>query len=115
MGDYNLIRKGDEALITLKKSNMNLSEIESLLATTNLNGFPIIVSQASQLLYGYVWTRDLKKAIQHYRYLNLVDDFTTIDFSDTENGTKMHNTINFYNIVDTVRMTFKFKVRNELI
>lgn len=88
---------------------MKLNEIESVLATSNLNGFPIIVSDATQLLYGYVWTRDLKKAIQHYRYLNLVDDFTIVDFDDNEKGTKLHNTINFYNIVDTVKSTLKTK------
>ena len=89
-------------MITLTKSNMKLNEIETLIRTSELNGFPVVVSRASLLLYGYVWTRDLKKALEHYRYLQLVDDFTDVDFTYYEKSVKKHNTINLYNLVDTV-------------
>ena len=55
--------KGDPPLVTLVKDNMKIKDIENLIENTNLNGYPIVITQSSQILYGFLWTRDFKKAI----------------------------------------------------
>ncbi len=90
--------------MTLLKDKMRVKEIEDLINETDLNGFPIVITRASQILYGYIWTRDFKKAIEHYRYLQVIDEFTTVEFTYSEFKTKQTNSINLYKLVDTVRI-----------
>lgn len=98
------IRKGDPPLVTLIKDKMQVKEIEAMIDQTDLNGFPIVITRSSQILYGYIWTRDFKKAIEHYRYLQLIDEFTTVEFTHTDIKNKQPNSINLYKLVDTVRI-----------
>ena len=46
---------------------MSLGEVEQILAETDHNGFPVIVSTESQYLVGFVLRRDLNLAIKAAR------------------------------------------------
>ena len=48
--------------MVLSQDGMSVKEIESLFKHTSFVGFPIVVSQESQYLYGYILKRDLKMA-----------------------------------------------------
>lgn len=47
----------------LTQDSMTVSEVEALMRRTDHNGFPVVVSQESQYLVGYVLKRDLMLAI----------------------------------------------------
>lgn len=55
-------RKGDSQLVTFTKDGMTIKEIDAIISQTDFNGYPVVITKASQILYGYIWTRDIKKA-----------------------------------------------------
>lgn len=55
--------KNSEPLNVITQDSMTLYEIENLLKITEHNGFPVVVSQESQYLVGFVLRRDLSLAI----------------------------------------------------
>lgn len=55
-------RRG-ESLNVLTQDSMTIYEIEALMKNTEHNGFPVVVSQESQYLVGFVLRRDLMLAI----------------------------------------------------
>lgn len=57
-----IYRRG-ATLNVLTQDSMTVSEVESLMKRTDHNGFPVVVSQESQYLVGYVLKRDLMLAI----------------------------------------------------
>lgn len=52
-------RRGDPPLVTLSQEGMTLGEVEALVGGTQYSGFPVVVSQESQRLVGFVLRRDL--------------------------------------------------------
>lgn len=50
----------------LTQDSMTVAEVESLMKSKDYNGFPVVVSQESQYLVGYVLKRDLILAIGKY-------------------------------------------------
>lgn len=55
----------------LTEDSMTVSEVESLMKRTDHNGFPVVVSQESQYLVGYVLKRDLMLALGKANHLLL--------------------------------------------
>lgn len=55
-------RKGDSQLVTFTKDGMTIKDIDTIIDKTDFNGYPIVITKSSQILYGYIWTRDIKKA-----------------------------------------------------
>lgn len=47
----------------LTQDSMTVYEVETLMKNTEHNGFPVVVSQESQYLVGFVLRRDLMLAI----------------------------------------------------
>ena len=62
---------------------MSLNEIESILKTTTYTGYPVVVSQESQYLVGYVLRRDLQIAIATHRRNHRINGKSLVYFSKT--------------------------------
>ncbi|XP_014915966.1 H(+)/Cl(-) exchange transporter 5-like isoform X2 [Poecilia latipinna] len=60
-------RRGDPALAVLTQDSMTIGEVETLVESTHYSGFPVVVSQESQRLVGFVLRRDLLISIDNAR------------------------------------------------
>ncbi|KAM3857537.1 LOW QUALITY PROTEIN: H(+)/Cl(-) exchange transporter 5-like [Diretmus argenteus] len=60
-------RRTDPALVVLTQEGMTVGEVESLVESTHYSGFPVVVSQESQRLVGFVLRRDLLISIDNAR------------------------------------------------
>ncbi|XP_037832340.1 H(+)/Cl(-) exchange transporter 5 isoform X3 [Kryptolebias marmoratus] len=60
-------RRGDPALAVLTQDGMTVEEVENLVENTHYSGFPVVVSQESQRLVGFVLRRDLLISIDNAR------------------------------------------------
>ncbi|CAL8377551.1 unnamed protein product [Gadus morhua 'NCC'] len=60
-------RRADPALAVLTQEGMTVEEAEALVASTRYSGFPVVVSQESQRLVGFVLRRDLLISIDNAR------------------------------------------------
>ena len=49
-------------MVTFTKDGMTIKDIDTIIDKTDFNGYPIVITKSSQILYGYIWTRDIKKA-----------------------------------------------------
>lgn len=59
-------RPNEPPLSVFNQEGMTLGEIEHILKETTYTGYPVVVSQESQYLVGYVLRRDLQIAIGKY-------------------------------------------------
>lgn len=53
----------NENLSVITQDSMTVDDVEALLKETEHNGYPVVVSQESQYLVGFVLRRDLNLAI----------------------------------------------------
>ncbi|MEQ2164452.1 H(+)/Cl(-) exchange transporter 5 [Goodea atripinnis] len=60
-------RRGDPALAVLTQDGMTVEEVETIVESTHYSGFPVVVSQESQRLVGFVLRRDLLISIDNAR------------------------------------------------
>ncbi|KAF0029065.1 hypothetical protein F2P81_018170 [Scophthalmus maximus] len=60
-------RRSDPALAMLTQEGMTVGEVEALVESTRYSGFPVVVSQESQRLVGFVLRRDLLISIDNAR------------------------------------------------
>uniref|UniRef100_A0A8C9Y086 Chloride channel protein n=1 Tax=Sander lucioperca TaxID=283035 RepID=A0A8C9Y086_SANLU len=60
-------RRSDPALAVLTQEGMTVEEVEALVESTRYSGFPVVVSQESQRLVGFVFRRDLLISIDNAR------------------------------------------------
>ncbi|XP_041841478.1 H(+)/Cl(-) exchange transporter 5 isoform X2 [Melanotaenia boesemani] len=60
-------RRGDPTLAVLTQDSMTVGEVETLVESTHYSGFPVVVSQESQRLVGFVLRRDLLISIDNAR------------------------------------------------
>uniref|UniRef100_A0A3Q2TM83 Chloride channel protein n=1 Tax=Fundulus heteroclitus TaxID=8078 RepID=A0A3Q2TM83_FUNHE len=60
-------RRGDPALAVLTQDGMTVGEVETLVESTHYSGFPVVVSQESQRLVGFVLRRDVLISIDNAR------------------------------------------------
>ncbi|XP_077400571.1 H(+)/Cl(-) exchange transporter 5 isoform X2 [Vanacampus margaritifer] len=60
-------RKSDPALAVLTRDSMTLGQVETLVKSTCFRGFPVVFSQQSKRLMGFVLRRDLLSAIGNAR------------------------------------------------
>ena len=66
--------QSNEPLSVFTQDSMTLGDVETVLDTTDHNGFPVIVSTESQYLVGFVLRRDLVLAIKAAK--NRLEDVT---------------------------------------
>lgn len=52
-------RRSDPPLSVLTQSGMSVDQVEAVIADTSFSGFPVVVSQETQRLVGFVLRRDL--------------------------------------------------------
>ncbi|TRY76018.1 hypothetical protein DNTS_010916 [Danionella cerebrum] len=60
-------RRSDPPLSVVTQDGMSVEEVETLIAETSYSGFPVVVSQESQRLVGFVQRRDLIISIDNAR------------------------------------------------
>ncbi|XP_059383660.1 H(+)/Cl(-) exchange transporter 5-like [Carassius carassius] len=60
-------RRGDPPLSVLTESEMTVEEVERLIADTTYSGFPVVISQQSPRLVGFVLRRDLVISLENAR------------------------------------------------
>ncbi|MCJ8731390.1 hypothetical protein PDJAM_G00199070 [Pangasius djambal] len=60
-------RRSDPPLSVLTQSGMSVDQVEAVIADTSYSGFPIVMSQESQRLVGFVLQRDLVISIENAR------------------------------------------------
>ena len=64
-------RQSDPLLVVLTQEGMSVGEIEGVIADTDYSGFPVVVSQESQRLVGFVLRRDLVISLGEYLCVNV--------------------------------------------
>lgn len=64
----------------LTQDSMTVFEVETLMKSTEHNGFPVVVSQDSQYLVGFVLRRDLILALGNK--LNFYFEIGNFDFKE---------------------------------
>uniref|UniRef100_A0A671QMK7 Chloride channel protein n=1 Tax=Sinocyclocheilus anshuiensis TaxID=1608454 RepID=A0A671QMK7_9TELE len=60
-------RRSDPPLSVLTQSGMTVEEVERLISDTTYSGFPVVISQLSQRLVGFVLRRDLFISLENAR------------------------------------------------
>ncbi|KAK6291762.1 hypothetical protein J4Q44_G00375470 [Coregonus suidteri] len=60
-------RQSEPLLVVLTQEGMSVGEIEGVIADTDYSGFPVVVSQESQRLVGFVLRRDLVISLDNAR------------------------------------------------
>ncbi|XP_052458360.1 H(+)/Cl(-) exchange transporter 5-like isoform X3 [Carassius gibelio] len=60
-------QRSDPPLSVLTQSRMTVEEVERLIADTTYSGFPVVISQQSQRLVGFVLRRDLVISLENAR------------------------------------------------
>ncbi|XP_036443383.1 H(+)/Cl(-) exchange transporter 5 [Colossoma macropomum] len=60
-------RRSDPPLSIITQDGMSVEEVEALIVDTSYSGFPVVVSQESQRLVGFVLRRDLVISIENAR------------------------------------------------
>ncbi|XP_059364454.1 H(+)/Cl(-) exchange transporter 5-like [Carassius carassius] len=60
-------QRSDPPLSVLTQSRMTVEEVERLIADTTYSGFPVVISQQSQRLVGFVLRRDLVICLENAR------------------------------------------------
>ena len=63
--------RNNGSLYVVTQNSLTLGEVEQLLQDTSNNGFPVVVSHASQYLVGLVARRDLVGAFFFFKKINL--------------------------------------------
>lgn len=58
----------DSPLYVLTRDGMSIADLETMLATSDVNGFPVVVSQQAPYLVGWVTRRDLVRALGEYAF-----------------------------------------------
>ncbi|PAA72866.1 hypothetical protein BOX15_Mlig029836g1, partial [Macrostomum lignano] len=60
-------RRGEAQLQLLYQDSMNVEDLETLMAASDVNGYPVVVSRDSHYLLGFVTRRDLMLALEFAR------------------------------------------------
>lgn len=98
-------RRTDPPLTTILEEGMTVGDIESIIKSTNYNGFPVINNRESQRLVGYVYRRDLIVAIENARQrdegvISTSEVFFKIDTYSNSIGERVRTKVTLFNIVD---------------
>lgn len=78
-----LTRGNSSPLILVTQDSMTIEDLDNLLRNTNYNGYPVVVSQESQYLVGFVTRRDLQTALNYAKRNNELYKNTRVIFNDT--------------------------------
>ncbi|KAF5397023.1 Chloride channel protein [Paragonimus heterotremus] len=73
----------DSPLFVITQDGMTVLDLETLLNTSDVKGFPVVVSQQSPYLVGWVTRRDLRWALDHERHLDAtINDDSPVYFTN---------------------------------
>ncbi|THD20457.1 Chloride channel protein [Fasciola hepatica] len=95
----------DSPLFVITRDGMTVADLETLLNTSDVKGFPVVVSQQSPYLVGWVTRRDLRWALDRDRQLDLsITDDSPVYFTDYSHDFQSENSgltpVGLKNIVD---------------
>lgn len=68
-------------LYTLSASGMTVHDVESILGSTNVNGFPIIASDDNRIIIGYIGSTELRYVLDRSRKLDTLSPDTLCSFA----------------------------------
>lgn len=71
---------GDPPLAVLTEDSMTVSKLLQFLRSTTHNGFPVVVSETSKYLVGFVTRHDLNIALNHAKKTEELSDDTPVYF-----------------------------------
>jgi chloride channel 3/4/5 len=97
-------RPNQPPMSALTLEGMTLGEVELILKTTKYTGFPVVVSNESQYLVGYVLRRDLQIAIAQHKRYGKVNNKSLIYFSKTPPTTGDFS-LKFHKLLDLAPIT----------
>ncbi|VDQ11595.1 unnamed protein product [Trichobilharzia regenti] len=98
-------------LYVVTQYDMTVSDVDQLISGCDVKGFPVVVSQESPYLVGWVSRRELRWAMDRERKYdpNIVDD-SPVYFASVQqvniNDTHELTPVNLQNIVDLVSVFF---------
>nr|XP_002127837.1 H(+)/Cl(-) exchange transporter 4-like [Ciona intestinalis] len=104
-------RRGDNPLTVVVQEGMSVEDLETLVRTTNFNGFPVITSHDTQQLVGYLYRRDLILALEnaHQHNDNVLSNspvyFTLHAPTPSLSNTNDPSPVRLFNIVDLSPIT----------
>ncbi|CAL8098676.1 unnamed protein product [Calicophoron daubneyi] len=95
----------DSPLFVITREGMTIADLETLLSASDVRGFPVIVSQSSPYLVGWVTRRDLCWALDRERRLDpSITDHSLVYFAnfahDDQDNESDSVSLNLLNIVD---------------
>lgn len=115
-------KKGDSSLAVLTQNSMSVADVENLLKASSHNGYPVIVSEESQYLVGFVLRKDLIIALTSAKESMDVFDSTKVFFNDPRNTTQQSQwnsrgppPINLNKIVDFSPVTMTDQTPMEMV
>lgn len=78
-------RRSDPPLSVLRENGMTVEEVERLISDTTYSGFPVVITQESQRLVGFVLRRDLVISLENARrYQNGVVSVSAVLFTECD-------------------------------
>ncbi|TFK66499.1 hypothetical protein BDN72DRAFT_145044 [Pluteus cervinus] len=69
---------------TLTMSGMTVSDVENILSTTNVKGFPIVTSESSPTLFGYIGRTELRFVLERAQRVKRIPRDTPCVFSSPD-------------------------------
>lgn len=103
-------RRNEPPLTTLVQEGMTVEDIETIIKTSTYNGFPIITSQKSMRLVGYVYRKDLIVALDNAResgddVVSTSQVYFTLHAPSSINSSRQPSRVRLFNIVDLSPIT----------
>lgn len=80
-----------EPLTVITANSMTVDDLDNLLKTSTHNGFPIVVSSASQYLIGFITRKDLARALHTAKATQEIYENTKVIFSLEESTSSASN------------------------
>ncbi|KAI7814000.1 H(+)/Cl(-) exchange transporter 5 [Triplophysa rosa] len=78
-------RRSDPPLSALRESGMTVEDVERLISDTTYSGFPVVITQESQRLVGFVLRKDLVISLENARrYQNGVVSVSAVLFTECD-------------------------------
>jgi len=98
---------GEPPLIVIVQEGMKVKDVRHKLAISPHNGFPVVVSEESQYLVGFVWRKDLSSALNHAETMSFDSDFENkkVSFTAFQDDTSEKDCLRLRYLIDLAPIT----------
>lgn len=109
--------EGAQPLVVLTQDSMTVDEVDNLLKSSSHNGYPVIVSQESQYLVGFVLRKDLMIALASAKRTMEVFETTKVVFNQSSGLSPERDPppVNLSRIVDFAPVTITDQTPMEMV